>query len=140
MSMETSSRLYQCLLCRVPVVICSRCDHGQRYCTNGCSQQARKKSLKRSRQKYQNSFRGRCNNAARQKRFRAKKKEKVTHHTSFKIPRHDVLSRPLTGMNKSAIRQKYGKIMICHHCGEQCSAFLRHDFLRYQITLRNLRY
>ncbi|MBL4942014.1 MAG: hypothetical protein JKY81_10165 [Colwellia sp.] len=140
MSMDTSSRLYQCLSCHAPVVICSRCDHGQRYCTNGCSQVARKKSLKRARQKYQKSFRGRCNNAARQKRFRANKKQKVTHHSSITIPRHDVLSRSLTGVNKPAVPPKFGKIMICHHCGGVCSAFLRHDFLRYQFTRRNLRY
>jgi len=140
MSMETSSRLYQCLYCRVPVVICSRCEHGQRYCTNGCSQAARRKSLNRAGKKYQQSFRGRCNNAARQKRFRAKKKQKVTHHSSLKLPRHDVLSRALTGVNKPVTPLKYGKVMICHHCNEQCSAFLRHDFLRYQVTRRNLRY
>ncbi len=140
MSMETSSRLYQCLLCHAPVVICSRCDHGQRYCTNGCSETARRVSLKRANKKYQRSFRGRCNNAARQKRFRDKQKQKVTHHASLKIPRHGVLSRTLARINKPVRPPKHGKIMICHHCGEQCSAFLRHDFLRYQVTRRNLRY
>jgi hypothetical protein len=48
MSMDTSSRKYQCLRCHALVIICHRCDHGQRYCTHGCSEQARKESTQRA--------------------------------------------------------------------------------------------
>jgi len=91
--MQTSSRLYQCLRCHVPVVICSRCDHGQRYCANGCSKKARIASQQRARKKYQATRAGRFNNAARQQRFRTRQKQKVTHHCSLKNPPHDVLNK-----------------------------------------------
>ena len=73
--MQTSSRLYQCLRCHIPVVICHRCDHGQRYCANGCSKKARMVSQKRASEKYQTTRAGRFNNAARQQRFRNRQKQ-----------------------------------------------------------------
>jgi hypothetical protein len=30
--------------------------------------------------------------------------------------------------------------MCCHHCGEVCSAFLRHDFLRHPARKGKLRW
>ena len=140
MSMDTSSRKYQCLHCHALVIICHRCDHGQRYCTNGCSVQARKDSTKRASKKYQATRRGRFNNAARQQRFRAKEKQKVTHHSSLKITLHDVLTKRLTPAKKIKTPMKYEITMRCHHCGEVCSPFLRDEFLRYRFTNKNLRY
>ena len=140
MSMHTSSRKYQCLRCHALVIICHHCDHGQRYCTNGCSEQARKESTQRASKKYQATRRGRFNNAARQQRFRAKKKQKVTHHSSLKITLHDVLTKRLVPTKKGVIPPKYEIAMRCHHCGEVCSAFLRDEFLRYRLTKGNLRY
>jgi hypothetical protein len=74
--MPTSSRLYQCLRCHTPVVICHRCDRGQRYCAKGCCKKARIASQKRARKKYQTTRAGRFNNAARQQRFRTRHKQK----------------------------------------------------------------
>ncbi|HIL20164.1 MAG TPA: hypothetical protein EYG22_00965 [Candidatus Thioglobus sp.] len=138
--MDTSSRKYQCLRCHALVIICHRCDHGQRYCTNGCSEQARKDSTKRASKKYQATRQGRFNNAARQQRYRSQVKQKVTHHPSLKITLHDVLTKRLTTDKKTTIPPKYEKTMRCHHCGEVCSPFLRDEFLRYQFTKTNLRY
>lgn len=140
MSMKTSSRKYQCLRCHTLVIICHHCDRGQRYCTNGCSEQARKTSTKRASKKYQATRRGRFNNAARQQRYRSQIKQKVTHHSSLKIALHDVLTKRSAPAKKAVIPPKYEKTMRCHHCGEICSPFLRDDFLRYQLTKRNLRY
>ena len=140
MSMSTSGRKYQCLSCHVLVIICHRCDHGHRYCTQGCSEQARKESTHRASKKYQATRRGRFNNAARQQRFRAKKKQKVTHHSSLKMTLHDVLRKQLSPAKKAVIPPKYEITMYCHHCGEVCSPFLRDEFLRYQFTKSNLRY
>ena len=139
MSMQTSSRLYQCLRCHVPVVICHRCDHGQRYCANGCSKQARIASQKRACKKYQTTRAGRFNNAARQQRFRHRQKQKVTHHGSLQTLCHDVLSRQFTPPKSPRVYPKQAVIMRCHHCGEECSSFLRHDFLRHRISQGNCR-
>ena len=140
MSMQTSSRLYQCLGCHAPTVICHRCDHGQRYCSKGCSQKARKASLKRARKKYQKTRQGRFNNAARQQRFRARKKHKVTHHSSLRITHHAVLSKQSNTAKKTVFSPVHANIMHCHHCGKPCSPFLRHDFLRYHVSKANLRW
>ena len=137
--MQTSSRLYQCLHCHVQVIICHRCDHGQRYCATGCSKKARIASQKRARNKYQATRAGRFNNAARQQRFRARQKQKVTHHGSLQIPRHDVLSKQLISPKNPRAHPEQTTIMCCHHCGEVCSPFLRHDFLRHRVSQGNLR-
>ena len=140
MPMPTSSRLYQCLRCHTPVVICHRCDHGQRYCANGCSKKARMASQKRACKKYQTSRAGRFNNAARQQRFRARQKQKVTHHCSLKIPRRAVLSKQLNSPKNPVEHPKQTTTIYCHFCGEVCSPFLRHGFLRYRVSKANLRW
>jgi len=132
--MQTSSRLYQCLRCHVPVVICHRCDHGQRYCINGCSKKARIASQKRASKKYQTTRAGRFNNAARQQRFRNRKKQKVTHHCSLQNPPHDVLNKHTKHRKRPPILPKQTKTIHCHHCGEICSPFLRHGFLPHRIN------
>lgn len=132
--MQTSSRLYQCLRCHVPVVICHRCDHGQRYCANGCSKKARIASQKRASKKYQTTRAGRFNNAARQQRFRLRQKQKVTHHCSLQNLPHDVLNKQLKKPKSSLLRPKQTKNIHCHHCGEICSPFLRHGFLPNRIN------
>ena len=125
LSMQTSSRLYQCLRCHAQVIICTHCDHGQRYCANGCSKQARMASQKRASEKYQTTRAGRFNNAARQQRFRNRQKQKVTHHCSLQTPPHDVLNKHLNTPKSSPLRPKQTKAIHCHHCGEICSPFLR---------------
>lgn len=81
--MQDTGRLYFCQRCSTQVIICSRCDHGQRYCASACAQNARLASLKRAAKKYQSSRAGRFNNAARQRRFRQRHPQKVTHHGSL---------------------------------------------------------
>lgn len=132
--MQTSSRLYQCLRCHVPVVICHRCDHGQRYCANGCSKKARSASLKRASKKYQGTRAGGFNNAARQQRFRNRQQQKVTHHCSLQNPPHDVLNKHTKHRKSLLLRSKQTKNSHCHHCGEACSPFLRHGFLPRRIN------
>lgn len=132
--MQTSSRLYQCLRCHAQVIICSHCDHGQRYCANGCSKKARMASQKRASKKYQTSRTGRFNNAERQQRFRNRQKQKVTHHGSLKTSPHDVLTQQLKTSKRAPIFPKQTKETHCHHCGEICSPFLRHGFLRDLIN------
>lgn len=138
--MQTSSRLYQCLRCHAPTIICHRCDHGHRYCNKGCSKKARVSSLKRASKKYQATRQGRFNNAARQQRFRERQKQKVTHQSSLKSPRYDVLTKRLSTPKSPIVRPKHTIIVCCHHCGEVCNPFLRHDFLRHHVSKRNIRW
>ncbi len=96
-------------------------------------------SQRRANKKYQTTRVGRFNNAARQHRFRARQKQKVTHHGSLQIPCHDVLSQQLIPPKSPMANPKQTAIMCCHHCGEVCSPFLRHDFLRNRVNQDNLR-
>jgi hypothetical protein len=138
--MQTSSRLYHCVRCHAQVIICHRCDRGHRYCTNGCSEMARRGSLSRASKKYQQSRIGRFNNAARQKRFRQQKKQQVTHQSSQTISLNAVLKPQNKTLKSATYPKKHTNIVCCHHCGEVCSPFLRHDFLRGNVHKGHFRY
>jgi len=137
--MQTSSRLYQCQRCHAQVIICSRCDHGQRYCAKGCSKKARMASQKRARKKYQTTRAGRFNNAARQQRFRHRQKQKVTHHGSLQTSPHVVLKQQSKISKSTAFCPKKTTAVHCHHCGKNCSPFLRHDFLGHHAHQGDVR-
>ena len=127
--MQTSSRLYHCCRCHAQVIICTRCDRGQRYCAGECRHEARTESLKRSGSKYQQSRAGRFNNADRQRRFRERKNQKVTHQGSTQKPLHALLKTRLTETKKTQMLSLSGFTLRCHHCGAVCEPFLRQDFL-----------
>jgi hypothetical protein len=140
MSMQTSSRLYQCLRCHAQIVICAKCDRGNRYCKNGCAKKARRTSVARAGNKYQQSRAGRFNNAKRQQRFRQRQKQKVTHQSSASIALN-VLLHPQVNIRKKVVAPlKHSMDMVCHHCDEVCSPFLRHDFLRGRVFKGRLRH
>ena len=63
------ARLFLCARCRRQVLICSRCDRGQRYCGARCSGPARRESLRAAGRRYQHSRRGRHCRAERQRRY-----------------------------------------------------------------------
>ena len=140
MSMQTSSRLYNCLRCHALVIICHRCDRGNRYCTKACSKLARRASLNRATKKYQQSRAGRFNNAARQKRFREQKKQKITHQSSQTISLSAVLKQQPKILKSVTYPLKHTTVVYCHHCKAVCNPFLRHDFLRGSIYKGHLRY
>ncbi len=137
--MPTASRLYSCCRCHAQVIICTRCDRGQRYCAGECRHEARSESLKRAASKYQRSRLGCFNNADRQRRFRERKKQKVTHQGSIQKPLHALLKTRLTETKKTQILSLSGFTLRCHHCGCVCEPFLRQDFLynrRFKPSLR----
>jgi hypothetical protein len=91
-------------------------------------------SQKRASKKYQITRAGRFNNAARQQRFRNRKKQIVTHHRSLQTSPHDVLNTHTKHRKSLLLRPKQTKVIHCHHCGEICNPFLRHGFLRHHIN------
>jgi len=46
-------RTFACALCRREVLLCSSCDRGQRYCSVGCREQARRACLRKAGRRYQ---------------------------------------------------------------------------------------
>lgn len=127
--MTDSARLYTCLRCNGLVLICSRCDRGNRYCLTGCSEVARQDSLNRAAKKYAASRQGQLNNAARQKRHRERKQKKVTHQCSEPVAPRVVVVIPKKPRNETPKMLKSIQFDRCHQCGCQCSPYFRRDFL-----------
>ena len=79
---EHSYRLYSCRCCARQVRICRRCDRGNQYCAGDCARIRRCESLRRAGARYQSGYRGACRHAARQRVWRARQIQKVTHQGS----------------------------------------------------------
>jgi len=137
--MQSSVRLYFCCRCQAQVIICSRCDRGHRYCAGECAAGARLSSLKRASKKYQSTRAGRFNNAARQKRYRQRQQQIVTHQGSLLVTSHDVLKAKSYWPEKVKKYDQNGTVLFCHHCGAVCKPFLRQDFLHQSRLLRLFR-
>jgi hypothetical protein len=73
MRMDRPARLYLCARCRVQVILCSRCDRGNRYCGMQCRHQARELARREAAQRYQRSWRGRIAHAQRSRRWRQRR-------------------------------------------------------------------
>jgi len=126
--MESSGRHYLCARCRTAVIVCSRCDRGQRYCAGDCAQMARAHSLKAAGQRYQTSLRGRHTHAARQRVYRSRQ-TKVTHQGSPPQTSSDLL--PVIPTLRVEITSPLP--WHCHFCGRLQTQFVRNDFLRRRI-------
>ena len=137
--MQDTGRLYFCQRCSTQVIICSRCDHGQRYCASTCAQNARAASRNRAAKKYQSSRTGRFNNAARQRRFRQRHPQKVTHQGSLVQMLRDVLKNKPDRPQIAQKRKSISETLFCNHCGSACQPFLRHDFLQRSQSRRSFR-
>ena len=84
---EQTYRLYNCARCAQQVRICRECDRGNQYCAGECAQIRRRESLHRAGRRYQSSYRGACAHAARQRAWRERQTQEVTHHGSLSIAR-----------------------------------------------------
>lgn len=138
-------RLFLCARCRTQVLICSCCDRGQIYCAGGCAREARQQAQHAAGRRYQASWRGRVNHAARMSRWRARQKN-VTHQGS-PSPTDDVLVDAATVVaagNRlaAAISDGAGRSKglgtgpwRCHWCGRRCPPLVRNGFLRRGLEL-----
>ena len=132
--METSSRLFNCALCACQAIICSFCDRNNIYCSFECAYQARIESLRKAGKRYQNSLRGRHKHASRQKRYRWRLANKVTHHSSNTSPASDLLSAACEPEKHPS--EPTAGIICCSFCGKVCSPFVRFSFLHRQNERR----
>ena len=78
---EPDCRIFACQRCHGEVVICRRCDRGNRYCP-ACAPRARAEKQRVAGALYQKTEAGRLNHKMRQEQYRARLAavEKVTHH------------------------------------------------------------
>ena len=125
--MDLPGRRYLCAGCRTPVLMCSHCDRGNRFCTAGCASQARRQSLRSAGRRYQDTHRGRRAHAERQRRYRARQ-QKVTHQSS------PPPALPVQLVTEPTVK-KYTlpPPWHCHLCHRVLPEFVRQDFLRRRI-------
>ena len=71
--MDPPGRLFLCARCRAQVVLCSRCDRGNRYCGRPCRRLSRDAARRDSASRYQQSRRGRFVHAERSRRWRQRR-------------------------------------------------------------------
>ncbi|MCU0921720.1 MAG: hypothetical protein MUF16_15530 [Burkholderiaceae bacterium] len=138
-----------CARCRTQVLLCSRCDRGQRFCGRACSRAARLESRRAAARRYQRSRAGRMTHAARSRRWRQRRRERqqrtcgeaaaldggvidfVTHQGS-PTPAEDA---PLTfGVDLAAAVDggvPLPSVMRCRRCGAPLSRWVRQGFLRH---------
>ena len=95
-------------------------------------ERARKESLRRAGALYRLTPWGRHNNAARQGRFRARQKEKVTHQGSLPILALGLLLLAVNAQESALQRDRdtTKTAIYCHVCQRECAPFLRNRFLR----------
>ena len=67
---QGAARLLMCARCSLQVVLCRRCDRGQRYCSQTCSAASRRESQRAAARRYQSTDGGRNTHAARSRRWR----------------------------------------------------------------------
>jgi len=137
MPMQTA-RIYNCAHCHTLVTICSCCDRGNLYCGDICAALSRKTSLHLANKRYQNTYQGKLNHAAAQKRYVSRLKnslQKMTDHGSQ--PPHNILIllMLIVAARISAVEQNPVNI-YCDFCGCKCSDYLRNNFLRSNVPRR----
>jgi len=126
--MEPPPRRYLCACCRTAVVICSHCDRGNRYCSADCATQMRTRCMQKASRHYQCSSRGRHAHAARQRRYRERQANKVTHQGSPPVALPVLLPPDATPLQSDAIEPGQ-----CHFCRRTCGPLVRIGFLRRRI-------
>lgn len=129
--MTSSARLFNCARCHALTIVCRSCDRGQRYCPSACRVQARRDSQRRASRQYQKTRRGRHANAERQRRYRERQRNKVTHQGSFDSGSPAVLPGRANKVAdaSSVVRQVKYPALHCHFCPKTYNSFLRRDFL-----------
>ena len=127
---DDTARRYSCARCHAQTVICRCCDRGNVYCLE-CALPARQEAKRRASERYQKSRQGRLKHAARQRRYREKQTEKVTHNGSIEVESpvgHSIKRKPSDNPSLSWDLVSTQPI-VCDFCCAICSQFLRVDYL-----------
>jgi hypothetical protein len=73
--------------CHSGFLLCRRCDHGDRYCSRKCRQEARRRSLSAGRLRHQRSEDGRLDHRDRNRVYRERRRRRVMEHRSEVAPK-----------------------------------------------------
>jgi hypothetical protein len=140
---DAIGRMFLCARCRETVVLCSRCDRGQRYCDQVCSRAARRDFQRDAGRRYQDGSSGRAKHAERSRRWRARQQEQRAPRAEdadtglpqgpAEVPGlssgtvdSSVLATPDTAVNAQ---------WFCPHCAGAIQPWVRLRFLRRRRTV-----
>lgn len=121
-------RLCNASACRRLFFLCSRCDRGQRYCSDPCRSQTRREQLRAANRRYQQSPEGREGNRDRQQAFRRHKtpapcsasEKTVTDQSSQALlTSRTITPRPETAPGTEPWRGRLSDFrqLVCRFCG-----------------------
>jgi hypothetical protein len=141
---EQSYRLYSCQRCAQQVRICRYCDRGNQYCAGECARIRRCESVRRAGVRYQLSHRGARCHAARQRVWRERQVQKVTHQGSVEVAAASIVTTsitlthadPISGcLARADVRERASAFGVqphpcCCFCGRPLSCFARVGPLR----------
>jgi hypothetical protein len=113
--MLASVRLVVCARCRAQAIFCRRCDRGQIYCNNDCTELSRQFSMREAGRRYQRSRHGRFSHAERMRRYRSRQ-NKVTHHGSV-MPAADALLIPTSTTSAATASVSIAAAPVLEHSG-----------------------
>ena len=144
--LDRPARLFLCAGCRIQVVLCSRCDRGNRYCGRACWRLTRNVARRKAARRYQCSRPGRIAHAARSRRWRQRNAlsgddghdSGTAHNVTHQGSHAGVLAAPLaTCTHDTARSASIDHIAVapaaprhCHRCAAAQPDWLRQGFLR----------
>ena len=163
--MDQPALLYLCARCRVQVILCSRCDRGNRYCGRQCRHLAREQARRDTAQRYQCSWRGRIAHAQRSRRWRQRRAARdaacdrgdEAHNVTHQGSRPGEASAPLAAWTHDSTAvapadtaaditahsappelaiAMVAPCWTCRRCGERQPPALRLGFVRHGVPQR----
>ena len=132
-----TARFFLCGRCRAQVLLCRRCDRGQRYCGSACAHAARRDSLRAAGRRYQSTRAGRFAHADRSRRYR-QRCNNVTHHSPPLVPDGSRLKGPpkegIVALGDGTAGVVPSIEPWCRRCGSSVPLFFRRGFVRRRGT------
>ena len=145
---DQTARFFLCARCHEQVLVCRRCDRGQRYCARACSSTSRQTLQRQAAGRYQHSRTGRFKHALRTRRWRARQVEqaKIVTHQGSHCPPCDALlpaaqpcavaAQPCTTTTTTTIAATATADVLpnawrCHWCCTPSPVLVRQGFLRH---------
>jgi hypothetical protein len=121
-----------CARCRLLVQICPRCDRGNIYCGAQCATIRRRESIERARERYERTPRARRLHAARQQRYRERKRAALQEVTDQGPPPVATSATLAADADEAPAETPTPTrpVVRCDFCGRACAPFARRNFVR----------
>ncbi len=126
-----------CRLCHKEVVICSHGDRGQCYCSEECSEHARRESLLEAGRQYQQTPYGRAKHAARQALYLLRQSMSWEKDDASGYPDAEQLVHTVSEDAEEALGEAVGREEPAHwaHSGMRCCLCGALCLLRRDVSL-----